>query len=90
MSPLQHKVLYEELSFEETELLARTGSITLINCSVARRFLLNLLEERQFHLCVFMARKFYFNSVIRIEDLNFFMTSIRIALENGHSDALTN
>jgi hypothetical protein len=37
-----------------------------------------------------MARKLYFNSVIQVEDLNFFMTSIRIALENGHPDALTN
>jgi hypothetical protein len=90
MSPPQNKVLYRDLSVEENNLLAATGPITLINCSVARRFLLNLLEERQFHLCVFMARKFYFNSVIRIEDLNFFMTSIRLALENGHSDPLTN
>jgi hypothetical protein len=90
MAPPQNKVLYHDLSAEENDVLAATGPITLVSRNVARQFLLNLLDQRQFHLCVFMARKLYFNSVIQVEDLNFFMTSIRIALENGHPDALTN
>jgi hypothetical protein len=65
-------------------------SSTLTHRKQARRFLLKLLEEKQFQLAVFVARKFFFNSVILVEDLNFVMTSVRLALENGHADAITN
>ena len=56
----------------------------------ARRLLLQFLDERQLHLTVFMARKFFLNAVITTEDLSYFMTTVRLALEHGHVDVRNN
>ena len=56
----------------------------------ARRLLIQFLDERELHLTVFMARKFFLNAVITTDDLSYFMTTVRLALENGHVDIKNN
>jgi hypothetical protein len=89
MQPPQKKG-YHNLSIEEKIFASPEAPQTLITRDEARRYLVKLLTERQFQLAIFVGRKLFFNSVILIDDLNFLMTSIRLALENGHSDVITN
>jgi hypothetical protein len=90
MQPLQDTSSPSTTGTEDQGLATGAKVAVPRNRDEARRYLLILLDRREFHQTIFMSRKYFFNGVILIEDLNFFMTSVSLALKNGHADAIAN